>query len=68
MGPLKLVESRISADVTFNVQVISFLNIAAIDITAQCNTHLGRICVVSIDHAVKENEKCKSNSTIQLKE
>lgn len=41
--PLQFVERRIGADVTFNVEVVAFLDVVSVDVAAQRYAHLRRI-------------------------
>lgn len=43
MGPLEFVEGRIGANVTFDVKVVAFLDVVAVDVAAQRDAHFGCI-------------------------
>jgi hypothetical protein len=45
MGPLEFVERRIGAYVTFDVKVVAFLDVVAVDVAAQCDAHFGWILI-----------------------
>ena len=45
VGPLQFVERRIGSNVTFDVEVVAFLDVVAVDVAAQCDAHFGWILI-----------------------